>query len=254
MLADVSGLRLHTDGENMANRTPIKLGREDTVTLQRKEYVLYRGLLRLAHENGLESTCTKLHTYDPANNRAIVTATVTGTRGSYTGIGDADTGNVKRGMDGAVIRMAETRAICRALRVYLGIGMTAAEELPGESKPARSKAFRTPTMVDTQASGCAVCGKLVSNGQAKASQDEHKLVMCEEHAEVWGQDPHGSWAVDAESFIDALQSVEVELDTLDLRCMASPRWGQRPRHMNPGQRETMLRTLREHYARKRELG
>ena len=29
------------------------------------------------------------------------------------------------------IRMAETRAVARALRFYLGIGMTAREELPG---------------------------------------------------------------------------------------------------------------------------
>lgn len=233
------------------------------VYLQGREYITHPGLLRVAHEHGLKSIHNELVDWNPEGRAAVVKATASGTRGVYSAYGDANPKNVGRMVVESTLRMAETRAVNRALRLYTGLGMTTTEELPGDhdsaspasthlNRTSSSKAFRTPTMVDTQASGCAVCGKLVSNAQAKASQDEHKLVMCEEHAQVWGQDPHGSWAVDVAAFIDAIGDIGVELDALDLRCMASPRWGQRPKHMTRSQRETMLKTLVAHYARNRE--
>jgi hypothetical protein len=102
------------------------------IKLQRKEYVLYSGLLAIAHENGLESIESTLLHWDHGERSAVFRATVKGARGTFQGHGDADPSNVNRGMAGATLRMAETRAICRALRCYLGIGMTAAEELPGK--------------------------------------------------------------------------------------------------------------------------
>ena len=99
--------------------------------LQGRDYVLFSGLLALAHQSGLESTDTALVHADYGQQLYVVRATVTGSRGTYTGHGDASPANVNRGMASACLRMAETRALCRALRVYLGIGMTAREELPG---------------------------------------------------------------------------------------------------------------------------
>jgi hypothetical protein len=106
------------------------------IKLQNKEFVTFSGLLVTAHSNGLESITPELLRME--GERVVFKATVKGARGTFTGHGDADPGNVKRGMQGAVLRMAETRAVCRALRMYLGIGMTAREELPGD-EPAEKR-------------------------------------------------------------------------------------------------------------------
>ena len=107
------------------------------IKLQGREFITFSGLLVTAHSNGLKSITPTLISYDAQARAAVFSATVEGERGCYTAHGDADESNVKRGMQGAILRMAETRAICRALRCYLGIGMTAREELPGDAKPER---------------------------------------------------------------------------------------------------------------------
>jgi hypothetical protein len=106
----------------------------------RGEAILYAGLLDIAHQMGLLSIVTQLvESPSPENNnKAIVHATVTlpaadgGTKErTFTGIGDADSGNVTRMIANAIIRMAETRAKARALRDAVNVGMVAYEELPG---------------------------------------------------------------------------------------------------------------------------
>ena len=101
------------------------------VNLKGKNYVLFAGLLHLAHLNGLESIETDSVVINPDKNTAVFIATVKGTRGTYNGHGDASPQNVSKMMVPSYIRMAETRAVARALRFYLGIGMTCREELPG---------------------------------------------------------------------------------------------------------------------------
>jgi hypothetical protein len=106
------------------------------VELQGKQYPTHSGLLALAHAHGLESIKTDLLNY--SDSESIVKATVTGTRGTYEAHGDASPGNVSRNIANATIRMGETRAINRALRSYLGIGATTAEELPPDAFQGRA--------------------------------------------------------------------------------------------------------------------
>ena len=105
------------------------------IRLQGREYVTFRGLLFVAHEAGLESIDVKLVSWDPESRNAILMATVTGQRGTFTDIGDASPTNVNRMIANATIRMASTRAQARALRSFLGVGFTSLEELPGDRKP-----------------------------------------------------------------------------------------------------------------------
>ena len=102
------------------------------IRLQGREYVTFRGLLFVAHEAGLESINVKLVSWDPESRNAILMATVTGDRGTFTDIGDASPHNVNKMIANATIRMASTRAQARALRSYLGVGFTSLEELPGD--------------------------------------------------------------------------------------------------------------------------
>ena len=99
--------------------------------LQGKEFVLLSGLLTLAHENGLESLDATMIEHDPGEKVAVFRCLASGSRGSFSGHGDASPDNLSRNMVPSYIRMAETRSIARSLRFYLGIGMCARDELPG---------------------------------------------------------------------------------------------------------------------------
>lgn len=99
--------------------------------------IAFKGLLSKAHEEGLRQTKTTLVQIPSEANRntAIVHATVRTRRGTFTGIGDANPQNVNRRIAPHVVRMAETRALARALRVAVNVGEVSLEEL-GADLPA----------------------------------------------------------------------------------------------------------------------
>lgn len=101
------------------------------IKLQGKDYVLFEGLLDLAHREGLKKVETTLLQLPVPDNgmTAIVRANVETTKGTFTGIGDASPESVNRNMQPHIIRLAETRALARALRFAVNIGMTTLEEL-----------------------------------------------------------------------------------------------------------------------------
>ena len=103
------------------------------VTLQRKDFILYTGLIVLAHERGLVSIETEPVQLDFENARFIFKAVVTGKDGQrFTGYGDATRHNVSKMILPHAIRMAETRTKARALRDFAagtGLSLTAFEEL-----------------------------------------------------------------------------------------------------------------------------
>lgn len=109
--------------------------KEFIVERQGRAFVMYAGLLNLAHENGLRSIRTDLIQApgDENGHVAICTATVilekSGCEHIYTGIGDAAENNVAPAMRSSLIRMAETRAKARALRDAVNVGVSAFEEL-----------------------------------------------------------------------------------------------------------------------------
>ena len=105
--------------------------REFIVERQGRSFVLYAGLLELAHNQGLRAIRTKLIQVPSEDNAqtAIVSAEVETDRGTFSGIGDANPSNVGRAMLTCTIRLAETRAKARALRDAVNVGVTAFEEL-----------------------------------------------------------------------------------------------------------------------------
>jgi hypothetical protein len=105
----------------------------DLMLLEGKWYVTDAGLLRIAQRNrcsGLMSAIQK-EVSDPASNRWVFRSVVyTSPRSKgFVGFGDADPYNVSPLASGAVLRIAETRALCRALRKAYGIGLCSVEEL-----------------------------------------------------------------------------------------------------------------------------
>lgn len=110
------------------------------VNIQGKDFITFPGLLAEAHAQGLVAIDTNLINDDL--NNPVVKATVAmkdpnagpGPSGvkSFTGYGDANANNVAKKVAGALLRMAETRAVARALRFACNIDMTALEELGGD--------------------------------------------------------------------------------------------------------------------------
>ncbi len=106
---------------------------EFLVERQGRQFVLYAGLLDLAHSQGLRAIRTTLLQVPSDDNgqTAIVRAEVETDRGTFSGIGDANPNNVNRAMLTCTIRLAETRAKARALRDAVNVGVAACEELDG---------------------------------------------------------------------------------------------------------------------------
>jgi len=131
--------------------------REFIVERQGRSFVLYAGLLDLAHSQGLKSIHTELAQIPSEGNRytAIVLATVETEKGTFTGIGDASPLNVTNAMLNCTIRLAETRAKARALRDAVNVGVAAFEELGdpdegNESSDELGEVVRMPSSVATE--------------------------------------------------------------------------------------------------------
>jgi len=111
----------------------------DISLLDGKWYVTHAGLLRLANRRH----CFSIKIYpvrqfcDPATGRWVFKANVYKASGSkvFCGYGDADPSNVSPLVRGAEMRVAETRAVNRALRKAYGIGLCSVEELGYVARP-----------------------------------------------------------------------------------------------------------------------
>jgi hypothetical protein len=105
----------------------------DLAYLDRGWYITHAGLVRLASRRrcaGIEVQQV-LESCDQSRARWVFRATVyksSGSRG-FVGYGDADPSNVSTLVQGSELRIAETRAVNRALRKAYGIGLCSAEEL-----------------------------------------------------------------------------------------------------------------------------
>ena len=108
------------------------------VNLKGKYFVTFQGLVTVAHNTGLISIETTCIHDDWEKGHFAFSATVKGIKKdsdqvvTFTDQGDATTKNVNRGIAPHVRRMASTRAICRALRLYTGISYPSQEEYGGD--------------------------------------------------------------------------------------------------------------------------
>src|SRR6266404_724829 len=102
-------------------------------------YITHAGLLRLATRrrcSGIEVEAVP-QLCNSAAGRYVFKATVYTfrKRRSFVGYGDADASNVSPLVHGAEMRVAETRAVNRALRKAYGIGIGSVEEIGSFAGP-----------------------------------------------------------------------------------------------------------------------
>ena len=111
----------------------------DLTLLESGWYVTHTGLIRLANRR----RCAGIEVHpipefsDALNRRYAFKATVYKSKKSagFSGYGDADPSNVSSLVRGAEMRIAETRAVNRALRKAYGIGICSVEEIGSSAEP-----------------------------------------------------------------------------------------------------------------------
>jgi hypothetical protein len=109
------------------------IGSGDLALLNNHWYVTHTGLLRMAKRkrcSGIEVEAV-VNLSDLAAGRYVFKATVYSSKScrGFVGFGDADPSNVSPLVRGAEMRVAETRAVNRALRKAYGIGICSVEEI-----------------------------------------------------------------------------------------------------------------------------
>ena len=136
--------------ETLSTRYSLSVPAGDLLFLDGRWYVTHTGLLHVSQLN----RCAGIRVQpvrefcDASVNRWIFKATVyksTRSRG-FVGYGDADPSNVSSMVHGAEMRVAETRAVNRALRKAYGIGLCSVEELgwaPRSSAPSPVEQCKT---------------------------------------------------------------------------------------------------------------
>jgi hypothetical protein len=136
----------------------------DLLLLDGGWYVTHAGLLRLAARNRCNGIRVEQvrHFCDPVAGRWVFKATVYKSPSSkgFVGYGDADPSNVSLMVHGAELRIAETRAVNRALRKAYGIGLCSVEELGSISDPQGTARNYEPSVPSPSSKGS-------SNGQPR---------------------------------------------------------------------------------------
>jgi hypothetical protein len=144
--AAISSLR------TLSKEHALSVAHGDLQLLDGRWYITHSGLLRLA----LRSRCLGINTSvqtslsEPDANRWVFKAVVHKSPRSrgFVGYGDADPSNVSSLVHGAEMRVAETRAVNRALRKAYGIGLCSVEELgwaPRSNDPGSSEHRKAST-------------------------------------------------------------------------------------------------------------
>jgi hypothetical protein len=128
--------------EDLSRGYQLSITSGDILYLEGKWYVTHSGLLGIARRKrcmGIQ-VAPAIGFCDPPASRWAFKATVYKSRAckGFVGYGDADPSNVSPMVHGAEMRVAETRAVNRALRKAYGIGICSVEEIGSFVKPAPS--------------------------------------------------------------------------------------------------------------------
>jgi hypothetical protein len=157
----------------------LSLWHGDLLLLNQGWYVTHAGLLRLAKRRH----CAGIHVQsipelcNAENARYAFRATVftSGRCHGFVGYGDADPANVSPLVHGAELRVAETRAVNRALRKAYGIGVCSVEEIGRlERQQAPERPVRKPPPESTDGNGSTGHGV---NGNGSRVRDRLCLLI-----------------------------------------------------------------------------
>ena len=160
----------------IATQHGFSVGAGDVIYLNNGWYVTHTGLLGLARR----SRCAGIHVRpvsdfcDPSSQRWAFEATVykSKTCRGFVGYGDADPSNVSFLVHGAEMRVAETRAVNRALRKAYGIGICSVEEIGSFAEQPQTSRESTKKLPPQPANG---------NGDSSPKVRDHLCQLIRQH-------------------------------------------------------------------------
>lgn len=124
----------------LSRSSRLSLQSGDLLNLDGKWYITHSGLLRIAQRRHCQGIMAELaeSVSVPKDRRWVFKATVHKSRTqTFVAYGDADPSNVSPVVQGAEMRVAETRAVNRALRKAYAIGICSVEEIGSFAEPPR---------------------------------------------------------------------------------------------------------------------
>ena len=138
--------------EELSKRHSLSVASGELLYLEGRWYVTHAGLLGIARRKSCSGIQVRpaVGFCDPSASRWAFKATVYKSPRckGFVGYGDADPSNVSPLVHGAEMRVAETRAVNRALRKAYGIGICSVEELGSLAEPQQSS--REPKKLPAQ--------------------------------------------------------------------------------------------------------
>jgi len=168
--------------KEITGRHALSVSSGDLQLLDGRWYVTHSGLLRIAKRSRCSAIMTSIDRFasDTATGRWVFKAIVYKGRGTkrFVGYGDADPSNVSPLVRGAEMRVAETRAVNRALRKAYGIGLCSVEELgwaSGSARPDAPSSNSNGFHSSNDSNGCK--GSNGSNGSPSRLRDKLCLLI-----------------------------------------------------------------------------
>ena len=179
-----------TNGKKRSRKKKQKYGDELLKFLTKEEYVedgkqkhpKINGLLRLAkdHKGGIKATNLAVNQSPNSNNGmvAVVTKTVVfGDDTMHSAVADAHPGNMAKVISGFATATADTRALSRAIRLALGISVTAAEEYDPKDGDVKEQEIKDKSPSDKMASDAQRQYIDIIKNASKISDKELKKIL-----------------------------------------------------------------------------
>jgi hypothetical protein len=163
---------------------------DEIVKVNNKDYPVVGGRLRLAHDENEKSLSIETTVIKYESDIAVIQAKVTTEKGTYNGLGNATSQRDAR-LKMAILELAETRAIARALRFAgYGVEYTGFEEVDYE--PSKEDKPHTPPKAPPQqqkpqkeekpqtAGVCDKCRKPIIAAEKNYSESKFGKPLCRE--------------------------------------------------------------------------
>jgi hypothetical protein len=165
-----------TELRRLTEELYVSIALGDLSIIEGKWYVTHAGLLRIARRDRCSAIRVRpvREFSDPSSGRWVFRAVVhkSGPSNGFVGYGDADPSNISPLVRGAEMRVAETRAVNRALRKAYSIGLCSVEELGW-----------TPKVPPTQSSrnGSSAAGANVNGHSAPPRLRDRLCLLIRQH-------------------------------------------------------------------------
>lgn len=169
----------------LSSHLPLLLESGELTLLDGSWYITHSGLLKIAALRKCAgiATVAQRRLSDPATGSWVFKAIVYKSRAcrGFIGYGDASPANVSPKVYGSEMRIAETRAVNRALRKAYAIGLCSYEELGPQSKGVGTELVTRPIVTEQATLRRRLCSLISNYGLNAAAVKRYAAEFCGTH-------------------------------------------------------------------------